>query len=294
MELGKIVVGVDFSAESDLAVKHTVDIARRAGAEIVLVHVCPVAEAPDNVAGEQTEWHKFMRRQLAANRERLEDMRTSLRGQSVEVSHVVIDAAPADGLLQSAEELSADLIAVGTHGYTGIDRLLLGSVAERVIRHGKKSTLVVRGELHPSGGYRRVLVPTDFSPSAREAVACATAMVAKGGSVEVRHYWHTPVFGPVPDPSELQQAAERSTSQRGAELLEVHEHSEEYDMKFSAGHGNPKREVLELLDKGAYDLVVMGSHGRQGLSRLLLGSVAETVTRHAPCSVMVVKKLQEG
>lgn len=290
MQITRIAAGVDFSPESDAAVEHAMDLARRAGAEVVLVHVCPIAEPPEHAHQQDNEWQKFMRRQLAANRERLEEMRTSLSGQGVEIAHVVIDAIPADGLLQSANELDADLICLGTHGYTGLDRLLLGSVAERVIRDSRKNTVVVRGEFKPRGGYRRILVPTDFSAAAEGAIAAATTLVAEGGEIEVRHFWHTPTFGPVPDPENLRSLADTSTTQRGAELLEVYQSRDSYNMTFRASHSNPRQGILDLLEQGAYELVVMGSHGRRGIARWLLGSVAEATVRHAPCSVLVIKE----
>lgn len=290
MKLEKIVVGVDFSAQSQSAIGHTLDIARHLDAEMVLVHVCPVAEPPAHITEKNDGWQKFMRRQFTANRQRLEEMHETLHGQGANVSQAVIDAAPAAGLLMSADELDADLIVTGTHGYTGLDRLLLGSVAEQVIRDSKRSCMVVRGEFEPSGGYRRILVPTDFSASSEDALAVATTLVARGGTIDVRHFWHTPVFGPVPEPTELQARANEATGKRGAGLLKAHDGNEKYELSFSASHGNPKERILDLLDKGAYELVVMGSHNRHGVSRWLLGSVAAAAARHAPCSVMVVKR----
>ncbi|MCG8423886.1 MAG: universal stress protein [Proteobacteria bacterium] len=290
MKIEKMVVGIDFSAQSELAVEHSVDIARHLGAEIVLVHVCPIAEPPEYVTKE-TQWHRFMRKQLADNRDRLERLRASLRGQGFEISHVVIDEMPDAGLIQCAEELPAELVVVGTRGHSGLDRLLLGNVAERVLRHNKKTTLVVRGEFRPSGGYRRILVATDFSAAAESALDLATGLVAREGLIDLRHFWHTPVFGPTPDPDEMRQQMESSTSGRAAVLLDRYDNSDRYQLKFAANHGNPKREILQLLDQGAYELVVMGSHGRKGLTRWLVGSVAEAIARHAPCSVAVVKTL---
>lgn len=290
MNIDKIMVAADFSAESDNALEHALDIARHTDAEIVLVHACPVIE-PDELLQPSQDWARLMSDKLAANRALLEEMRVRVSGQGVRVSHMVIDDEPAQGIIEAAEQLGADLIAMGTRGRTGVERIMLGSVAERVIRNSPVNVLVARSGHRPSGGYQRILVATDFSANADRALELAAALVARGGTIDVRHYWHAPVFGPIPDPDKLDDEAYRSTSERGAERLERYR-SDDYHIKFTATGGLAKKEILDQLDHEThepYDLVAMGSHGRTGVKRLFLGSVAETVIRHAGCSVLVAK-----
>lgn len=286
MNMQKIVVASDFSAQADDALEHALGIARHTGAEIVLVHVCAVIDL-DDYPRSGHDWAEILRDQLAGNRDRLEELRARVSGQGVEVSHMVIDDQPDQGIITAAEQLGAGLIAMGTRGHTGIERILLGSVAERVIRDSPVSVLVVRGE-PPGGGYRRILVPTDFSANADRALEIACKLVASGGTVDVRHYWYTPVFGPIPDPDRLDEESYRTTSERGAERL-ARCRSDDYEIKFTATGGVAKKEILDQLDQEPYDLVLMGSHGRKGIKRLFLGSVAEATLRHANCSVLVAK-----
>jgi nucleotide-binding universal stress UspA family protein len=287
MNLHKILVATDFSAEADNALEHALDIARRVGAEIVLIHVCPVIELSDYPRSGH-DWAEILRAQLAGNRDRLEMVRSQVSGQGVQVSQMVIDDEPEDGIIAAAGQLGADLIAMGTRGHAGIERVLLGSVAEQVIRASPVSVLVARQGQRPAGGYQRILVPTDFSASADRALEIACDLVARGGTIDLRHYWHTPVFGPIPDPDKLDEEWYRTTSERGAERLERHR-SGDYEIKFTATGGLARKEILDQLDQEPYDLVVMGSHGRKGVKRLFLGSVAEAIIRHANCSVLVVK-----
>lgn len=290
----KIIMATDFSRESEHALGHALDIARHTGAELVLLHVCPVIEAPEHAPeqvheGEWDEWTNLLRAHMAGRREQLEELRSRVSGQGVEVSHMIADGEPAEGIVDSAIELGADLVVIGTHGLTGVQRLLLGSTAERVIRRTPVSVLVARERGRPAGGYKHILVPTDFSPSADSALDRACELVAGDGTVSVRHYWHEPVFGPVLDLGTLADRMERSVGQLGAERLERHR-SDRYRIEFAADGGPPKQQILEELDSDpSYDLVVMGSHGRRGARRWLVGSTAESTARYARCSVLVAK-----
>jgi nucleotide-binding universal stress UspA family protein len=104
----------------------------------------------------------------------------------------------------------------------------------------------------------------------------------------VRHYWHEPVFGPVLDTGLLADKMQQSTDELGDRLLRDYK-SDRYRLAFTAGGGLAKMQILEQLSRSTYDLVVMGSHGRRGLTRWMLGSTAESIMRHADCSVLVAK-----
>ena len=286
MDIKHIVVGADFSPESDAAAKHALNIARLAGAEITLVHACPVVEPPSGTVS--TQWTELMQQHLAKNRRKLEELRAYMSGQGPRISHMVIDEVPDAGLVDSAAKLDADLVIVGTHGFTAFKRVLLGSVAERVIRRSEASVLVARPAEHLAGGYRRILVPTDFSDGARRALEMATKLAAKDAHIDARHWWHSPYGGPMPDPASLREQIETHARAAGQELIEPFQ-SSAYQLSFDIAEAPPKYGIERQLAQGDYDLVVMGSHGRRGIVRWLIGSVAEATARHAPCSVLVVR-----
>jgi nucleotide-binding universal stress UspA family protein len=294
-QTNKIIAATDFSAVAEAAVAQAMVIARRHGAELVLLHVCPVIEhEPGHLeTGKPNPWEQRIQADLAERRARLEEMRSALSGQGVEVSHMVIDDVAHDAIIASAATLNATLIAVGTHGRTGLRRLLLGSVAERVVRGSEIDVLVARPAEGISVGFRRILVPTDFAPRSRHALEVAAGLVARGGSIDVHHYWQTPIFGPVPEPAVIETTNQSSLSERGAELIEPYQ-GKDFSVSFMAQAAHPTQGILETLDTGDHDLVVMGSHGRRGPRRWILGSVAEATVRHAPCSVMVVKGGEQG
>ncbi|WP_428264735.1 universal stress protein [Haliangium sp.] len=288
MDIKHIVVGTDFSDEADAAAKQSLGIARRTGAQITLVHACPVVEPPSRTV--TTQWSALMQRHLSTNRKRLEELRVSMSGQGPEISHMVVDDVPDAGLASSATDLDAQLIAVGTRGFTGVKHLLLGSVAEKVVRRSPVSVLVARPSSNQAqGGYHHILVPTDFSDAAEFALQSAVALAAEGARIEVWHWWHSPYGGPLPDPESLRQEIESSTHAAGETLVERYR-APHLQMSFGTAEAPPNFGIQQRLTAGGdYDLVVTGSHGRHGVTRWLIGSVAEATVRHAPCSVLVAR-----
>jgi nucleotide-binding universal stress UspA family protein len=285
MKLSKVVVGVDYSAASQVAVQHGMNIARRTGASLVLVHVSfippPRSERPNDALA------ALFRERLEAERQDLAALRARLAGQGVEVSQVIYDGDPDEGLADAARELGADLVVVGTHGRTGIKRLTLGSVAEKTVRLASCSVLVSRGDA-PAGGYHRIVVGTDFTAQSDVAVDRALELTAPAGTVRVVHAWQPPymeydVAGLVT--ASLREAQELVVAEQRARLL-AKPVAAEIAPTLDLEVGSPFL-VLDAVPDA--DLIVVGSHGRRGVSRFLLGSVAEATVRHARCSVLVVR-----
>jgi len=284
-----IVVGVDFSPESDRAVAHAMDVARRTGSPLTLVHVGLVPDEPVGLSPSMAETAETMRtvllERLAQDRAQLADLRERLSGQGVEVSHVVVDGFADTAVAKAARELDARMVVVGTHGRTGFRRLVLGSVAEKTIRTAEMSVLVPRGDA-PSGGYQRVVVGTDFSDGARHALVQALEVAAPEAKVRVVHAWALP-YGLVDLDgrvvSRLYQDAEAAAAAlRDDPLLRARPNT-----TVEVGDGSPAMLLDSLSDEA--DLIVVGSHGRRGFRRFLLGSVAEATVRHARCSVLVAR-----
>lgn len=295
--MNPIVVGVDFSRESDLAIAHSIELARRVGASITLAMVTYVPEPPEGLPASMTatyaRYAATLKQQFASERERLAQLRERFSGQGVELSQVVLDGRPEDQLPSAARELSAAMIAVGTHGRTGFRRLALGSVAEKVVRRAECAVLVARGPA-PHGGYRRVAVGLDFSPPSRLAVQAARQYLAPGGQLDLVHCWQLPAWS---------YAAASPVQADNLQRLHVDMIGsiDELGKKWLADVGGVdgtvvfhrlERSPAAGLDAWATenqaDLLVVGSHGYRGLQRWLIGSVAEATVRHAPCSVLVV------
>jgi len=297
MQIRKILVGTDLTDGATMAIEAAIDLARHVGAEVVLVHATTVPDYETPFREPPSELTRALESIVDERRERLQEVRERYDGGGVTLSQVVVDAVPARGITQVAEELDADLVVVGTHGRKGLRRLLLGSVANRVVRHCKRSVAVARHK-RGQGFHERVLVPTDFSHSAEVALETALALVADRGTIELLHCWQLPSESsgswalakklPGKQTRSLRSAFEDAAREAGAELLERYA-TDRAEARFSYIQANPKDGILRKLDEEDYDLVVMGNRGRRGLTRWLLGSVAESVVRHAPCSVLVAR-----
>ena len=297
--MSKIIVGVDLSAPSERAVAHAVDVARRLGAEVVLVVVDLVPDlaelGSEAVRAEAARDPKTLAGRLHHNRAALAALRDRWLGHGVELSQLVVDGFADERLPAVAEELGADLIVVGSHGRTGLNRFLLGSVAERVIRRADRSVLLARGDA-PDGGYRRAVIGTDFSEPAELALARAVPLIARGGRIELVHCWQAAVLSVFGEPlmvspgDELQRAVGQSLRELGARFRATALIDRpDVELVLHAECAPPAQGLVDLAAARAADLVVVGSHGRRGVRRFVKGSVAERTAHHVACSILVAR-----
>ena len=200
--------------------------------------------------------------------------------------------SPEEGILDYARSVDADLIVMATHGRTGLDHLVMGSVTEAVVRRASCPVLTAHPlAAHTAVRAQDILVPVDFSDCAALALAHGQALARlHGATLHLAHVVRPPYApargdaagAPVPDEPVRIGHARRlldDLAQDGAALgvpVECH-----------VTVGQPEEAIPELARALGAGLVVMGTHGRTGLRRLVLGSVAEHVVRHAPCPVFV-------
>lgn len=196
----------------------------------------------------------------------------------------------AAAILRYAADLPADLIVMGTHGRSGVARARLGSIAEAVVRHARCPVLTVRPDA--SGGasaFREILVALDTADPIPPEAAWAARLA--------RAYHARLHLLSVVAPSLLHpQASEASRrAHLGLGRLEGQLGSEGVPAVVSrVREGDPAAVIAETAEEIGADLIVVGSHGREGVRRALLGSVSETVIRHAPCPVFVARRQGEG
>ncbi|MBT8492153.1 MAG: universal stress protein [Deltaproteobacteria bacterium] len=297
MAIKTIVVGIDFSEESEIALAQAHEIARHTGARLVLVHAGVVPEepigVPEGMSSTVDAYRSELRERLGKDRETLESIRQRRLGQGAELSNMVIEGFPDTALCKASEDLDADLVAVGTHGQTGLKRFLLGSVAERVVRLCSCKVLVAR---QGKDVYGKILVATDFSESAHTVVKAAIEVAGPGAQIDLLYCWNLPVMASsyyAPASAEtgvtgpLREGIIQAAEEKAAELIKQYQ-QDDVELSFTTVQAPPAYGIQEKAEEGKYDLVVMGSHGRRGVRRWILGSVAEVTVRHAPCSVLVV------
>ena len=287
----KLLCPIDFSPGADNALRTAVRLARARDAELVLLHAW---QAPMLAMAGEPELPAGILRELADDAER------SLAAAVVEakqlgatrVTSSLVKGVPWDQIVETLRTDSAyELVVMGTHGRSGVTRFLLGSVAEKVVRHAPCSVLAVH-EADPATAFRRVLCPVDFSESAHHAVDLAGRFVAPGGDVTLLHVLELPLLreGEASGAELAVTLDERATGRLVAWAAELRA-KVAVPVTTRTRLGSAGVQILAVLDEAPpFELVVIGSHGRTGLRRALLGSVAEKIVRHAPCAVLVARR----
>jgi nucleotide-binding universal stress UspA family protein len=283
----RILIPTDFSKASDAALAYARTLAGSTGATLHLLHVAHNAFLATVLADprdyETAAYEKLLHR---------------LSGQSPgDILIVQRSEAPADEITRYARAHNIDLIVMGTHGRGRVAHLLLGSVAEKVARTAPCPVLTMREIPRTSGGRRpRLLVPTDFSPCSDAALCCAQRMAAKmHGSVCLLHVIEHPLAGvtfgaELSAPASLQAGQDQTENARvelGRRMLA--DSRSRIAMTGDIVFGASAAMIAAYAADHAFDMIVMGTHGRNAIARVLMGSVAETVIRTARCPVLTVK-----
>ena len=278
----RIFATVDGSDPARRAAECASTLAGRFGARLTLVHVyAPGAGAAAMALGGDG--------MLAQAREAGEQTMASIVGGLGEFQGdtlVLLGSDIVGVLCEAALDGAADLLVAGTVGRTGISRFFLGSVSEGIVRRAHCPVWVERSSNAAIGEVQRVVVCTDLSPLSEAGVALAAEFAATlGSTVEVVCALETSYRG-------LTLEARRQTTENMKAGLEriAARHFPRTPPRTSIVEGANVVEALTAhAERTSADLLVLASHGRTGLSRVLLGSVAERVTRFAPCSVLVAR-----
>jgi nucleotide-binding universal stress UspA family protein len=300
-----ILFATDFSPASDVATRTARALAQHLGARVVCAHAVGPRRAPPNplaiVSDDIEGFHEIYREELRARSQRLHVLADELGKHGVQATAKLLDGAAGtvvETICAAAEDTHAALVVLGSHGRTGLTRLVLGSVAERVVRTCATSVLVAREPAMERQGFRHVLVPTDFTESAEVALDQAATMAAADAVIDILHCWQLDEFVDglveVEDTHSAHGVVARRTAERAHQLgeslvrrLAVGQRT----VRFHLREGTPTAGIHAFIEEqnAPYDLLAVGTHGRTGLQRFLIGSVAESTVRYAPCSVLVAR-----
>jgi nucleotide-binding universal stress UspA family protein len=274
----KILLATDGSQDAELAATTAVGLAKVTGSELHVVTVAPGYPSYDVRVPEVVE--ELRRQAQNVLDEQLEKIKQA--GGKVAQTHLRmagehpgVERHLSDKIVEAAEEIGAGLIVVGSRGRGGVWRALMGSVADPVVRHAHCSVMVVRGEsvVFPT----KILLATDRSREA-ELAATTAADLAKSTNSEL----HVVHVGRDQFREEAQKELDTEEGMvREAGVTDVQAH-----LKF----GMPARTIVDLAEELGVGLIVMGSRGRGGIRRALMGSVSSSVVPHAHCPVMVVRE----
>lgn len=297
LKLARILVSTDFSRHAAQALHYAVPLARQVGGRITLLHVLdwPVVPATLSVAVRNED--QLTR---AANRKLAELAATAVPADLLDKTVVRLGTSYRE-IVQAARGLKMDLIVMATQGRAGLKRALLGSTAERVVRHAACPVLTVRRDI---GGraldrkapslrphINRILLPVDFSPHSKAAVRFAAdlarTMDARLALLHVVEPLPIPWFKQFPD--ELARGSAEALRQARHRLAALAAHVPKgLRVQTLLRRDAPAQGILRAARAWQSDLIVLPTRGLTGVKYIVLGSTAEAVVRHAQCPVLTL------
>jgi len=297
----KIVVPLDGSELAEGILPHVGELIRERDSQVYLLSIVPTMRG---VLPPVVDWRPKGEEQQRVEQELREYLRKvaqRLEPVAAEVQIHVRFGRPADEVLAFAEDVEADLIAMTTHGRSGIRRWIFGGVAEQVLRAALCPVLLVRaGAEPPRTAYRRILVPLDGSELAEQALPYLKALIQRG---ETRIFLVSVLTTGLGE----RTVALLTSYPPGLQLSTTALHYAEVELKrylrsvatvlrdhgaithVEVRQGSPADEVLTYAADVEADLIGMTTHGLSGLSRWVYGNVAAKVLQGAHCPVLLVR-----
>jgi nucleotide-binding universal stress UspA family protein len=301
--ISRILCPTDFSLDSTYAIDLAAHMAELYGSRIAALHVVPPAVTPYpglpaiDPHADQAADAAELRRYCSETARAFSAAVTA----GIPVDVMVHVGEPARDILESAVSLPADLIVMGTHGFSGFERLLLGSVAEKVLRKAVCPVLTVPPRAHATSSvpFERILCAVDFSDCSMHALSFARSMAEEAGaSLTAVHVLEWPWEEP-PAPSleglPVEQAfslamyrRERETDAKARLATLIPEGAA--DASARVCHGKPYEQILRAAAEEHADVIVIGVRGRGAIDRAIFGSTANHVVRTATCPVLTLRK----
>jgi nucleotide-binding universal stress UspA family protein len=299
IQIERILCPTDFSVFSERALRHAAALAKRFEARLTVLHVIPQWTP-------YTHAPVYFPSPMLANpslcRHVEEDLREVVEPAiqaGVPVETILREAEPWREIQAVAEELPADLLVMGTHGRGGFEQLLLGSVAEKVLRRAPCPVLTVCREegrtWEAPGLVRRILCATDLSEVSGRTVAYALSLAAEyEAALTVVHVLEgvassdSPAYKELPETAAMLRQVEATARQQLHQAIP--EDARDWcDVKEQVALGRAHREVLRLAVEESADLIVMGARRHGLLAWTSMGSTLHHVVREASCPVLTVK-----
>ena len=267
-----ILCPVDFGELSAHALRHANLLAACGNARVIALYTNWFEAPPYFTAGRVDELQKQYREAFVEAERSLKAFVGSTLGENAgNIETRVVEAMPVDGIRELADTTGADLIVMGTHGRSGFNRWMLGSVTERILRESTVPLLTVRSA--PRGPVKRILSPIDGTEASRNAFRLAAQLGACFNAEITAVYVHeSGVAQAVPDlctwiPDEARKRC---------------------NIRELVRHGDPAQEIVALATEEAFDLLVIGAPHRRFFEGQVLGTTTLRAVRHAPCPVLTV------
>lgn len=297
VNLKKILVARDFSLCSDQSLDFALDLALRTGASVDTLYVEVPYSDPDLVPEDPDDAVGEVRNRLVKVSERPVDGAYENKPEEIQTTSVSLrEIAAAPAILSYSQDNSVDLIVMGTHGRRGLKRMLLGSVAEEVVRLSEWPVLTIRyqEECEDQPAFSGdILVPVDFSPHSLVALQHAKEFaVLYGAGITLVHVvedkTHPDFY--MPGVRSIYDTLPDIEDQAIGHLMSFDEKAGGPDVHVSCKikRGHPASEIISVSKEMDSRMIVLSTHGLTGLEHFFIGSVAEKIVRSSECPVLTI------
>ncbi len=295
MEIHRIVVPTDFSDTARKALDQALILAARYQAEVTVVHARVLYE--DDATRLPEGLNRVHQEEDKIEEEILRSLRDGTKKQAeLKIKHEIIRGYSApSAILGYLNNHPCQLVVIGTHGRSGLEHFLIGSVAEKVVRYAPCPVLTLHRESRVKHTFKRIVVPYDFSDDSHSALQTAFDWVEEEGSIDLLYVINQDVHPAlyswgmkslkeiVPD---IVKKAEEKLDETVAELAS----KKKITVNRIISEGTPHKEISKYAMETPIDLVLMATHGLVGLDRFLLGSTSERVIRSVHRPILILKR----
>lgn len=286
----RIIVPLDGSARSEQALPFGLVLADALRGKTTITQVVPRLDPPGAPEGGARETAKDYLQEIAA-----------AQPTNAGIEAVVLEGEPATEILRLAGKDRQTIIVMSTHGRGGLGRLVFGSVADEVARFGAVSVALVRDGIAARPALpRTILVPVDGSPLAEQSLPLALDLAKRTGAAlvlvrVVLPVWMTAAPGFAPEAAYLSSEQAGEVEQQGIDearrhldLLARRLRDQGARVTWEVRFGRPAEEIVRAADTIEPDLILISSHGRSGVRRWALGSVAQEILQRGHAPVLIV------
>jgi len=279
--LEKILLAIDFSKQSENLVKNAIGLAKTFQSRIFLVHVLP-----DNIKSKKA---RLLLEEEAIKQ--LELVKDWIKSEGVKTAVPVLEfGSPFDKILQTADSINANVIIVGSGEKSKNDVYQLGITVEKVIRKSDKPVWVVKKDIPLD--INNILCPVDFSPESKRALRNTITIARRfqselivlsvnekyySGSLKIKIDWEEEN-----EKAGIEHKKKFNSFLKGFNLSDIN-----WDKEIKSG--DPSATILDAIARHKTDLLIMGTTGKSGMKRIIMGSVTEKVIIGVPCSFMTMK-----
>jgi nucleotide-binding universal stress UspA family protein len=291
IEIKFILCPLDFSEFSIRAYRHALSLSEHYRAKLVAQHVVEIWRHPSvSFAATANLYDEYCQALRGSGREQLQEFVKKHTYNEIQSELVVTEGSAADLILSFAQERKMDLIVMGTHGLRGFDRLMLGSVTDRVMRAASCPVLAVREpphdivaagqERHNPHRLNRILACADFSEDSGLALNYAFSAAAEyDAELTLLH-----VLEKVPSAAKTEEAIAEATEQLNK--LIPPERRNAPKIKTAVCIGKPYQKIVQFAQEQQIELLTMGVRGRGALDLAVFGSTTYRVMQLGPCPVL--------